>query len=174
MNQHQISLYANKHFRFIKIWLILSEFIAFTQSFGIFTTGTNGVTKDFVQCGHFKSNFDAVGLVNEDIRSDNLYIVRNIQILNNANKYCPPLSKSAQCCPVLFNIVQVTIAAHSCQSCIILRNIQILPNIVKYCLILLGIDSYCIVLTNIVQWCPVCTFSHYSYTSTISSLIWMK
>ena len=66
---------------------------------------------------------------------------------------------------LLFNIVQVTISAHSCLSCEIDRNIQIQSNIIKYCLI---------ILSSIDRNCPMRTFSHYSYKSAIWSLIQMQ
>ena len=102
-------------------------------------------------------------------------IVRNIQILNNTDQYCPILSKNAKYCPILPNIVKYyEIFPNSCKCCPILscivkyyssdyfssllskiwyykehsdivQNCQIYPIIVRHSLILSSIDQYCLV-----------------------------
>ena len=90
-----------------------------------------------------------------------------IQYYLKVNQYCTILSNIVQyyqrfSYPVLFNIVQVTISAHSCLCCDgnleysdIVCNHQMLPNIVVLWLTLSSIDQYCPVA-------PSVTFSDYS------------
>ena len=86
--------------------------------------------------------------------------------LSSSVQYYLKLPNIVKYCPVLFNIVQVTISAHSCR-----HNEH--SYIVQYCQELTNFDEYCPILSAIDQCCPVVPYVYIFQVITQLFQFWL-